>query len=167
MRSAVRRPAREACHDRRVTAQGAPSGSVYDWFRRAGELLASGDAAASLILIERVLQEDPASQAAREIRARALFDAGRYGEAADAFAVCLESAPADDYAHYGAGMSLWRLQDFPQARDHLAMASVMRPDRAEYSRALNQVKATLRARESAGLPLAGPLDQEWPGGPTS
>lgn len=137
---------------------GSPSGSVYDWFRRADDLLASGDASASLVLIDRVLQEDPQSQSARELRARALFDAGRYADAAEAFARCLEAAPSDDYAHYGAGMSLWRLQDFPQARDHLAMASVMRPDRPEYAQALSQVKATLRARREAGLPLTGPVD---------
>jgi Flp pilus assembly protein TadD len=131
---------------------------VYDWFRRADELLASGDASASLVLIDRVLEEDPDSQSAREIRARALFDAGRYAEAAEAFAACLEAAPADDYAHYGAGLSLWRLQEFPQARDHLAMAAVMRPDRSEYAQALGQVKATIRARREAGLPLAGPVD---------
>lgn len=131
---------------------------MYDWFRRADELLASGDASASLVLIDRVLEEDPDSQSAREIRARALFDAGRYAEAAEAFAACLEAAPADDYAHYGAGLSLWRLQEFPQARDHLAMAAVMRPDRSEYAQALGQVKATIRARREAGLPLAGPVD---------
>lgn len=150
-----------------MTAQGAPSGSVYDWFRRASDLLASGDPGASLVLIDRVLGEDPSSLAAREIRARALFDSARYAEAAQAFLDCLESAPADDYAHYGAGMSLWRLQDFPQARDHLAMASVMRPDREEYARALTQVKATLTARRSAGLPLTGPLDAESFGGAPS
>lgn len=131
---------------------------MYDWFRRADDLLDRGDAAASLVLIDRVLLEDPSSQAAREIRARALFDSGRYDEAAQAFAQCLEASPADDYAHYGAGMSLWRLQEFPEARDHLAMASVMRPDREEYARALAQVKATIKARRSAGLPLRGPLD---------
>ena len=141
-----------------MTAQGLPRGDVYDWFRRADDLLASGDASASLVLIDRVLQEDPSSQSAREIRARALFDAGRYAEAADAFATCLETSPADDYAHYGAGLSLWRLQDFPHARDHLAMASVMRPERAEYAQALSQVKATIRARREAGLPLTGPVD---------
>lgn len=146
-----------------MTDQGAPSGSLYDWFRRAGDLLERGDAAASLVLIDRVLSEDPESQAAREIRARALFDSGRYAESAEAFAACLESAPADDYAHYGAGMSLWRLQEFPQARDHLAMACVMRPDRSEYARALAQVKATIKARRTAGLPLAGPLDVDAPG----
>jgi Flp pilus assembly protein TadD len=140
-----------------VTAQGAPSGSLYDWFRRAGDLLATGDAAASLVLIDRVLQEDPSSQAAREIRARGLFDSGRYAEAAEAFAECLESAPADDYAHYGLGLALWRLQDFPGARDHLAVAVVMRPDRSEYAQALAQVRATLRARAEAGLPETGPV----------
>ena len=141
-----------------MTAQGAPEGTVYDWFRRAGDLLDRGDAAASLVLIERVLGEDPTSQAAREIRARALFDSGRFDEAAAAFADCLAAAPSDDYAHYGAGMSLWRLQDFPQARDHLAMAAVMRPDREEYSRALTQVTATIKARRSAGMPLTGPVE---------
>lgn len=147
-----------------MSSQGAPSGSLYEWFRRAGDLLEGGDAAASLMLIDRVLEQEPSSQAAREMRARALFDSGRFGEAAAAFIECLEHAPADDYAHYGAGMSLWRLQDFPRARDHLAMASVMRPDRDAYSRALTQVKATIRARREAGLPLVGPLDPEALGG---
>ena len=64
-------------------------------------------------------------------------------------------------------MSLWRLQEFPQARDHLAMASVMRPDREEYAKALTQVKATIKARRSAGLPLSGPLDAEPLGGASS
>jgi Flp pilus assembly protein TadD len=139
-----------------------PAGSVYDWFRRASDLLAHGDAAASLVLIDRVLAEDPASQAAREIRARALFDSGRFAEAADAFAACLEVSPDDDYAHYGAGLSLWRLQEFPQARDHLAMAAVMRPDRSEYADALRQVKGTIRARREAGMPLSGPVDGDRP-----
>jgi len=145
-----------------VTAEGTPGGSVYDWFRRASDLLGRGDAAASLVLIDRVLSEDPTSQAAREIRARALFDSARYVEAADAFLLCLQSAPDDDYAHYGAGMSLWRLQEFPQARDHLAMASVMRPDRTEYAQALQQVRATIKARREAGLPPTGPLDVDPP-----
>ena len=46
---------------------------------------------------------------------------------------------------------------FAEARDHLAMAFVMRPDQSEYGSALSQVKATLRARALAGLPLAGPI----------
>jgi hypothetical protein len=49
---------------------------------------------------------------------------------------------------------------FQEARDELAMALVMRPERTEYAQALNQVKATLRARAEADLPLNGPLPRE-------
>ena len=39
--------------------------------------------------------------------ARALFDSRRYQEAADAFTELVERSPAEDYAHYGLGMSLY------------------------------------------------------------
>lgn len=138
--------------------EGAPEGAPYDWYRRALELLERGDSNASLVLLDRVLGEDPESRSALEARARALFDSGRYAEAAAAFADCVTRTPDDDYAHYGLGLSLWRLQDFTIAADHLAMACVMRPQRSDYARALGQVRATLRARKAAGLPLTGPLD---------
>jgi hypothetical protein len=57
---------------------------------------------------------------------------------------------------------LWRLQEFTLARDELAMAFVMRPDRSEYGKALGQVRATLRARIDAGLPLNGPISGQSP-----
>ena len=138
--------------------QGEPAGTTYDWYRRALDLLGRGDASASLLLLDRVLSEEPDSRAALEARARALFDAARYAEAVDAFAECVARTPDDDYAHYGLGLSLWRQQEFALAQDHLAMACVMRPDRTEYSRALGQVRATLHARRTAGLPLNGPID---------
>lgn len=138
--------------------QGAPEGTAYDWYRRALELLERGDAGASLVLLERVLASDPGSRAALEARARALFDSGRYADALAAFQACVDLSPDDDYAHFGLGMSLWRCQEFLLARDHLAMASVMKPERAEYARALSQVQATLVARGKAGLPLTGPID---------
>lgn len=141
-----------------MTAQGAPEGTAYEWYRRAMELLERGDADASLVLLDRVLAEDPRSASAREARARALFDSRRFEEAAAAFEGLAEASPADDFAHYGLGLSLWRLQRFRVAEDHLAMASVMRPDREDYRAALDQVRATLRARRKAGLPPDGPLD---------
>lgn len=134
-----------------------PSGSLYEWYVNASSLLASGHAAAAAVAFERLRDADPRSTSVLEGYARALFDSRRYDEAAEAFTLLVERSPAEDYAHYGLGMALWRLQRFPTARDHLAMASVMRPDRAEYANALSQVKATLRAREEAGLPLEGPI----------
>ena len=145
-----------------MTSEGAPEGTAYEWYRRAIDLLERGDASASLVLLDRVLTEDPDSVSAREARARALFDARRFDEAADAFDSLVQVNPSDDFAHYGLGMALWRLQRFRHAEDHLAMASVMRPDRDDYRTALDQVRATLRARRQAGLPLEGPLDAGGP-----
>jgi Flp pilus assembly protein TadD len=129
----------------------------YDWYRRAVDLLDSGDSDAAVVLFARVRDVDGTSTCVLEGQARALFDSRRYAEAAAAFAELAERSPDEDYAHYGLGMSLWRLQRFPEARHELAMAAVMRPSRADYASALSQVKATLRARALGGLPLEGPI----------
>ena len=136
---------------------GVPAGEPHEWFRRSRDLLDRGDAGASLVLIDRVLDADPSSWAAREIRARALFDSQNFVAAAEEFERITLARPDDDYAHYGLGMSLWRLQRFPDAADHLALAAVMRPTDDRYVRALTQVRATLRARTEAGLPVTGPI----------
>ena len=134
-----------------------PEGSPYDWYKRAVSLLDSGNPDAAAVLLQRLREVDPGSTSVLEAHARALFDGRRYEEAAEAFTELVERSPAEDYAHYGLGMALWRLQRFPLARDHLAMAFVMRPERSEYGQALSQVKATLRSRALDGLPLEGPI----------
>jgi Flp pilus assembly protein TadD len=136
---------------------GEPDGEPYDWYQSATALLDGGNPGAAAVLLERLRETDPASTSVLEAYARALFDSRRYDEAAAAFTELVERAPSEDYAHYGLGMSLWRLQRFPLARDHLSMAFVMRPERSEYGTALSQVKATLRARAEVGLPLEGPV----------
>lgn len=135
----------------------APEGSPYDWYRRAEALLSQGSPEAAAVLLERLRAIDPESPSILEAWARAQFDSRRFGEAAEAFARLTERQPDNDYAHYGLGLALWRLQRFPEARDHLAMAAVMSPGHAEYASALGQVQATLRARADAGLPLEGPV----------
>ena len=137
-------------------SDGAPEGSVYEWFQRGQELLATGNADAALQLLYRVKAAEPTSSVL-EALGRALFDARRYVEAESVFRELCEMVPSDDFAHYGLGASLWRLQEFTLARDELAMAFVMRPDRPEYGKALGQVRATLRARSDGGLPLNGPI----------
>lgn len=138
-------------------AEHGPAGSPYDWYQRAMALLASGNPDAALQLLTRLRDDDPSSRSVLEAYARALFDGRHLDQAADAFAELLERAPDDDYAHYGLGLCRWRQQRFLDARDHLAMAFVMRPDRSEYGQALAQVRATLRARIADDLPLEGPL----------
>ena len=132
-----------------------PAGGPYDWFQRAGELLAQGNPDAAAQLLERVLDAEPGSQAALESLGRARFDARRYDEATQAFAVLVECAPGNDYAHFGLGLCHWHRQHFGEARDHLALAFVMRPSRSEYGRALSEVKATLVLRAKCDLPLSG------------
>lgn len=138
-----------------------PGDEAYAWYQRATELLDSGNPHAALLLIDRLRAVEPQSQSVTEMYARALFDTQDYRAAALAFDVFIQLAPDSDYAHFGKGLCLWRLQEFIQARDELGMASVMRPDRPEYARAFGQVKATLRARIAEGLPLNGPIaDQD-------
>ncbi len=137
---------------------GDPEGSPYDWYRRAIALLEGGNPDAAGVLLARLREIDPTSKSVLEAHARALFDSKRFEESAAAFAELVEASPDEDYAHYGLGLSLWRLQKFPAARDELAMAAVMRPGRADYAQALAQVRATLRAREESGLPLEGPVN---------
>ena len=128
---------------------------LYDIFVQASRHLESGNASEAASLFSRVVIADPASRSAWEGLARARFDAQEFARAAQAFTRLVELAPDDDYAHFGLGLSLWRLRRFPEARDRLGMALVMRPDRADYASALGQVKATLAARREAGLPPVG------------
>jgi len=123
-------------------------------------LLAEGNTDAAATLLQRVRRSEP-SPAVLEALGRALFESRRYDEAIEVLTELAERTPDEDYAHYALGLALWRKQAFPAARDHLAMAFVMRPDRSEYGQALSQVKATLRARSEAGLPLEGPIEAEF------
>jgi tetratricopeptide (TPR) repeat protein len=146
-----------------VTADNArpdpPAGEAYDWYRRGNALLDSGNPAAAAELLAWAAAEEPSAHSIREALARALFDARRFEDAAREFGILVDLAPDDDYAQFGLGLALWRLRRFPTAADHLAMAAVMRPDRPEYATALRQVRATLAAREDAGMDPVGQPDE--------
>ncbi len=132
------------------------SAPEFDWYQRALELLVSGDSAAAAILFQR-LRDVNSNPSVLEGLGRAFFDNKQYAQAAKVLGELVEKAPDNDYAHFVLGMSLWRLQKFIAARDHLAMAFVMKPQRSEYGTALAQVKSTLRHRAEQGMPLEGPI----------
>jgi Flp pilus assembly protein TadD len=132
------------------------SDAPYDWYQRGMALLASGDAHAAGVVLERLVEVMP-TRSAREALGRSYFDTGRFADARAIFEQIVDEAPDDDYAHYVCGMTAWRAQDFPVAEEHLAMACVMRPSQPAYRTALGQVRATLRARRDAGLPARGPV----------
>jgi tetratricopeptide (TPR) repeat protein len=123
-----------------------PAGGLYEWLQRGMELLQRGDAAAAATLLNRAHDEEPTSASVLEALARARFDAGQYEPAARAFASLVDVEPSSDYAHYGLGLTLFRLGRVSDAEPHLAMAVAMRPDQAEYGRRLREVRATRAAR---------------------
>jgi Flp pilus assembly protein TadD len=110
------------------------------------ELLGRGSPAAAAQLLARAADAEPRSRTVREALARAQFDAGRYAEAADSFRQIVEASPADDYAHFGLGLALSRSGEHSAAAEYLALAAAMRPDDKNYTDALRQVRATLKAR---------------------
>lgn len=125
---------------------GQPAGEVYDWYRRGMHLLDSGHAAAAAQLLSHAALAEPSSRSIREALARAQLSTGQYRAARQAFLSLLEANPDDDYAHFGYGLSCWRLGDLGDAAEHLALATAMRPTAKHYAQALQQVRATLRAR---------------------
>jgi len=139
---------------------GEPAGEVYDWFIRGLRLLDSGNAGAAAALLAHARNREPESASILEALARATFDAGRYAEAHGLFGELVETTPDNDYARFGLGLSRMRTGDVPGAVEQLALATVMRPGRADYQRALNEARATLRAREEAGWDPRG--QRAWP-----
>ncbi|WP_432482147.1 tetratricopeptide repeat protein [Kineococcus esterisolvens] len=131
---------------------GRPRGGPYEWLQRGLALLADGEAAAAATLLARAHAHEPRSTGVLEALARAQYDAGDVTAAAESFRRLAHARPADDYAHFGLGLSLSRLGHLGPAVEHLAMAHAMRPDRPEYADRLRQVRATLAARQSPGSP---------------
>jgi tetratricopeptide (TPR) repeat protein len=123
----------------------APAGDTYEWYTRGMRLLRSGDAAAAAQVLEHAARAEPESRSVREGLARALFDSGRYARAREAFAANVDESPADDYAHFGLGLSHVRMGEWDAAVEHLALAVALRPDNHHYGTALRSARAA-RAR---------------------
>jgi tetratricopeptide (TPR) repeat protein len=124
-----------------ATGADGPPGDPYSWYQRGLELLSRGSPAAAAQILERAATAEPGSRSVREALARAQFDARRY---------LVEASPADDYAHFGLGLSLARSGDPASAAEYLALAAAMRPDVKHYTTALHQVRATLHSRAGDG-----------------
>ncbi|WP_084958166.1 tetratricopeptide repeat protein [Thermoactinospora rubra] len=126
-----------------------PEGDVYDWYQRGVKLLKDGSPAAAAALLERAALAEPESRSIREALARAQFNSRQYEQAAESFRWIVTANPAEDYAYFGLGLSLWRSGDMEAAQEPLAIAVAMRPDERNYVSALRSVRATLRARRES------------------
>jgi tetratricopeptide (TPR) repeat protein len=134
-------------HDLKDDEAGTPDPAVvHGWYTTGLDLLGKGSPAAAAQVLQRAAKAEPASRSVREALARAQFDTGQYAAAADNFRAIVEASPADDYAHFGLGLSLARAGEHEAAAEYLALAAAMRPDRKHYTDALRQIRATLKFR---------------------
>ena len=113
--------------------------SAYEAYQEGTRLLASDNAHAAVIALERARDLEPDQASVREALARAYFRTARFPAAGREFARTLEIDPVNDYAHFGLGLSLLRQGDRIGARRHLKLAVAMRPDHPDYRRALAKV----------------------------
>jgi tetratricopeptide (TPR) repeat protein len=109
---------------------------AYDWYQRGLALLEAGDVHAAATLLERAAEAEPGKGSIHEALARAYFRSGRFSKALAQFMLVLDISPANDYAHFGAGLCLGRLGKLREAVGHLRMANVMRPGNSDYEKAL-------------------------------
>ncbi|MEP6462357.1 MAG: tetratricopeptide repeat protein, partial [Frankiaceae bacterium] len=100
-------------------------------------------------LLGHVADAEPSSRSVREALALALYDAGRYDEARDAFRDLVATDPVDHYALFGYGLAAGRLGKHREAVEQLALAVAMRPDLKHYEQALRRARAALPGRRDA------------------
>lgn len=105
---------------------------VYELFSRGSALLADGHYHQAAVPLRRARQLSPQSTSIREALGRALFQAQHYSEAADEFRAVVEQAPTNDYALFCLGRSLQMLGRHAEARQPLALAACMKPERSDY-----------------------------------
>jgi Flp pilus assembly protein TadD len=115
--------------------------SAYEAFQEGTRLLASQNAHAAVIALERARDLEPDQGSVRETLARAYYRTGRFPAAGEEFARAVELEPVNDYAHFGLGLSLLKQGDRLGARRHLKLAVAMRPDQTDYREALERALA--------------------------
>ena len=114
--------------------------SAYDFFMNGTELLDNGDYHAAIVPLARARDLEPDKASIREALGRALFFARRYREAAAEFEAVVETAPTNDFALFCLGRALQLQGRHAEARKPLALATSLRPERADYQRYLGQAR---------------------------
>lgn len=106
---------------------------VYELYSRGQELLAAGHHHQATVPLKRARDLVPDSGSIREALGRALFHTQNYEEAAAEFRAVAEHSPTDDYALFCLGRCLQLLGRHAEAREPLAKAAAMVPNRRDYA----------------------------------
>lgn len=115
--------------------------SAYELFRRGSELLEHRHPGAAAVVLERADRLEPGKASILEALGRAYYNQGHPRKAAERFKAIVDRDPLAHYGHFGLGMSFRRMGDPNAARRHLRMAVFLKPDAADYRRALDRVEA--------------------------
>ena len=115
--------------------------SAYELLQRGHELMRERHNAQAAVVLERAARAEPGKGSILEALARAYYDSGQHGRAAETFEALLEVDPSAHYGHLGLGLSLERLGRLSEARTHLRLAAAMNPQSAPYRRALARVES--------------------------
>ncbi len=111
--------------------------SVYDLYQQGRAHLQNGDNAQATVPLEKAKRREPDKASIREALGVAYLRLRRYSEAAAEFEHILDSAPANDYAHYCMGRCRERMGERGLAAGHYKMAAWLRPDVSYYQRAVD------------------------------
>jgi tetratricopeptide (TPR) repeat protein len=114
---------------------------AYTLFQRGIALLEESHWAQAAVPLEKAKRLEPDKTSIREALGRAYFRSGRYRRAAREFGAVVERNPANDYAHFCLGRSFEKLGDKLAASRHMSLAAGMRPDREDYRRYRDRLKA--------------------------
>jgi tetratricopeptide (TPR) repeat protein len=114
---------------------------AYALFQRGIALLEESHWAQATVSLEKAKRLEPDKTSIREALGRAYFRSRRYRRAASEFSAVVEQNPANDYAHFCLGRSFEKLGDKSAASRHLSLAAGMRPDREDYRRYRDRLKA--------------------------
>ena len=114
---------------------------AYALFQRGTSLLEERHWAQAAVPLEKAKRLEPDKTSIREALGRAYFRSGHYSRAAAEFSAVVDQNPANDYAHFCLGRSFEKLGDRPAASRHLSLAAGMRPDREDYRRYRDRLKA--------------------------
>jgi Flp pilus assembly protein TadD len=105
---------------------------IYELYSRGSALLADGHYHQAAVPLRRARELSPDSASIREALGRAFFQTQHYSEAVAEFEAVVEKAPTNDYALFCLGRSLQMLGRHAEARQPLALAACMQPDRSDY-----------------------------------
>lgn len=115
------------------------SKDAYELLMGGRNMLAARHNHQAVLLLEKARDLEPEKGSIREELGRALYNIGEVKRAAEEFQTAMDLNPADDYAYFGLALCTARLGEKSRAAGLLKIALAMRPNSADYRRALDRL----------------------------